>query len=682
MCGIFGFFNADKDTKNWNADFVMPELLFVNQLRGRDACGVFGAHRESPDHVDWCKMAASADAFLDWAEPHKRFFKPAEEFRFMVAHNRAATMGAADNINAAHPHAVGPITLVHNGTLSYYPRTEFESDSHYIAGLLADNKKGDFLEVERKINGAWALVWHDARDNSLNFVRNNARPLHFLSTDDKVLWFASEPKMAEFILDRKNKKVERTWELPTRLWLKMTADGRTQEINVPFISGSGKPERDISFEEYLATPECQRSFDTVAYGRQHNIRSWNDVKDNAEAFDHGRGPAARPLVQIGHNGVYGSHQYPRQPATFSSPPSSQPHLVVGNEPRIETGRGAGDESKRFLRLTSWRGFEIGNSIEFYPEVWAQGTKSEQISDFIAMTLRGPMAIWVEYGCGLDFVPGVKIHARVHQNELVGAKTWEEAYATLKRLNCVWSGSITSMNYDSQAKIINIFVKDAESQDWCNVQDIGWEPEAAEMAWKASYVPEDDDFPAESEVSAQEEKKSCTEKCKCGAGESQGMCFIPKDGRLSGCIFEPKNLQRRALRLVHKTGSGGGTDAAKQDVHSGGRTEGVQSGAQGFVQAKSVFVKTGHPHSVRCEQCRGFFPVWEKDVFSYHVSYHEPRKVHTGSGAGTTSEERVNVCEDCLDTFQRFYEDVATLTLMCKHGHTLQSTDGKPIRSFS
>lgn len=181
----------------------------MDTVRGGDATGVFVvAHDHGKDKpwADWRKQASGGHEFVLTHE-YKELFEPAKtmDYKFCVGHNRSATIGGA-NVDAAHPFQEGPITLVHNGTVNQGEVQEkraagkFFNDSHTICHMLS---KEDATTVVSKLDGAFALIWHDARDDSLNFVRNAARPLHFAkSKGTDTIYFASEAEML-YWLDRR-----------------------------------------------------------------------------------------------------------------------------------------------------------------------------------------------------------------------------------------------------------------------------------------------------------------------------------------------------------------------------------------------------------------------------------------------------------------------------------------------
>jgi hypothetical protein len=101
-----------------------------------------------------------------------------------------------------HPFEFDHITGAHNGTLDYQSQKRLEEaigekypvDSQTMIAAIAK------LGIEETISlceegatssdGAWALVWYDAMDNSLNFLRNKHRPMWYAFNEelDRIFW--------------------------------------------------------------------------------------------------------------------------------------------------------------------------------------------------------------------------------------------------------------------------------------------------------------------------------------------------------------------------------------------------------------------------------------------------------------------------------------------------------------
>ena len=217
MCGIVGFISG-AGKSGWPQDRVtfLRQGLVVDTLRGFDSTGVFTVDAgAATEPAYWEKDVLSGPDFVQ----HKDFQKMvsnASDLRAAIGHNRAATKGAVTSDNA-HPFQVGNITLVHNGTLSYLsglPLSPYKDkqlkgvdvDSEVIAHNLAHKPIEEWYE---DLVGAWALVWHDASDGSINMVRNAQRPLHIAKVEkEDTILIASEADMLSFVSRRARINIE------------------------------------------------------------------------------------------------------------------------------------------------------------------------------------------------------------------------------------------------------------------------------------------------------------------------------------------------------------------------------------------------------------------------------------------------------------------------------------------
>lgn len=175
-------------------------MLFADQLRGAHGTGIF---YNQGNKIKTLKAPVASSDFVNdkaYDNAEAEIFKHA---RFVVGHNRAATIGNLTHQNT-HPFRCGHITLVHNGTLtSHKELADTESDSMAICQSIA---KIGFKETVKKIKGAFALIWYDEKQKTLNFTRNYQRPLYIVETNE-LFCFVSEPKLAEWILDRNRQHV-------------------------------------------------------------------------------------------------------------------------------------------------------------------------------------------------------------------------------------------------------------------------------------------------------------------------------------------------------------------------------------------------------------------------------------------------------------------------------------------
>lgn len=195
MCGIVGILAKTKMGFYQTQVSVFKEMLYADQLRGKDGTGIF---YNNGSKICTLKAPSSSSRFLHDPLVVKAMESLSGDSLFAVGHNRSATIGEHNHENT-HPHRGKHITLIHNGTLrSHKELADVESDSLAICKSIADIGAEKTLE---KLNGAFALVWYNANNKTINICRNTERPLFLLETGNCYV-FASEPKMAEWIIER------------------------------------------------------------------------------------------------------------------------------------------------------------------------------------------------------------------------------------------------------------------------------------------------------------------------------------------------------------------------------------------------------------------------------------------------------------------------------------------------
>lgn len=194
---------------------LFEKMLYCDVFRGDHSTGVFSGFTVAGESfLKMEKAAVASDIFLrselwDAVRTHKvestitKGSFISHQPKFMVGHNRYATAGAINNRNA-HPFQHGKITLVHNGSLvdqSLLPDSNrFQVDSENVAWSI---DKIGIDETIQKLHGAFVLVWHNSEDQTLNFIRNDERPFHFVEANTGEWFGASEEDMIMWIMTRK-----------------------------------------------------------------------------------------------------------------------------------------------------------------------------------------------------------------------------------------------------------------------------------------------------------------------------------------------------------------------------------------------------------------------------------------------------------------------------------------------
>lgn len=304
MCGIV--FAGSNSMGMRDVEFF-EQLLYCDIIRGDHSTGVFSGFSHlaaDPLEIKIRKAAVPADVYLRredlWGQvkedrrpsPYNATASIVKQPKFLVGHNRYATMGEIVDANA-HPFQHGNITLVHNGTLdnqSLLPDSEkFKVDSENVC--YAIDKIG-IEETIKKLHGKFTLVWFDAKDQTLNFLRNKDRPFHFIETstgdwfgaseEDMIMWLSKRSKGptakrhfeaevgTQYVFDVSNGqfrfKEERKHELPV---FRYVYSGYQSRGGYPY----GDSDADDEWERYYSGNRGHSSQSSVGPLRQSPNRS-------------------------------------------------------------------------------------------------------------------------------------------------------------------------------------------------------------------------------------------------------------------------------------------------------------------------------------------------------------------------------------------------------------------------
>ncbi len=211
MCGLCGI-AGNLITTDQRA-FKM--LLFLSELRGEDATGVVKVSRPSPKDLKKKKplgfgalrQPVAASHFLRHDEDGRKesmLWGPKDAVAYM-GHTRSGTIGDRAKVTNAHPFNFQRVIGMHNGTISHKFKhaDEYETDSEALYRNINDYGIEEALNEAQSWTAAWALTYLDKEKYTLNFIRNDKRPLHFAVCDGKsaIAW-ASEDWMLKEIIKR------------------------------------------------------------------------------------------------------------------------------------------------------------------------------------------------------------------------------------------------------------------------------------------------------------------------------------------------------------------------------------------------------------------------------------------------------------------------------------------------
>jgi hypothetical protein len=192
MCGIVGV-AGDIGGKE---EGVFKRLLEIDTIRGPHSTGILGVDARGQSLV--VKKVGTPWELYEYKQCDEIFRK---RLTILLGHNRWATRGKVISANA-HPFEHDHIVGVHNGTLTQqsllinHEKFEVDSDNifHSISQVGVD-------ETVKNLAGAFTLAWYDSEQETMNFIRNNQRPLFIcMSENRKTIFWASESWMLEVTL--------------------------------------------------------------------------------------------------------------------------------------------------------------------------------------------------------------------------------------------------------------------------------------------------------------------------------------------------------------------------------------------------------------------------------------------------------------------------------------------------
>jgi hypothetical protein len=206
---------------------IFKDLFNISSLRGFEGAGVIVSQREvlkASPVIRTLKTTQIAGA-LAYSEKLAELLKP--RCNIIAGHARWPTKGGTE-LAAAHPHRFGHIIGVHNGTM-HKVAGEDVKDRSDSALLFESFEKIGVEETIKTSDGAYALVWVDEKEQTINFLRNGQRTLYFKnvgwSKNINTLVWASESEMMDFVFKR-NYRGNNTWDtyLPVDTWFKYPLD--------------------------------------------------------------------------------------------------------------------------------------------------------------------------------------------------------------------------------------------------------------------------------------------------------------------------------------------------------------------------------------------------------------------------------------------------------------------------
>lgn len=183
--------------------------MIFSSVRGIDSTGAASISRNIKDGKREMRISKEVGPFpylFDLKSFDKLFFGQNQVY---IGHNRSKTVGEVTRKNA-HPFMFENVVGAHNGTIDYANKNRleaggsFRTDSEAIFNHIEVHGIEDTIKQIDKTE-AYALTWYDLRDNTINFLRNEHRPLiiTFANKGETIFW-ASEYEILMAALWRNN----------------------------------------------------------------------------------------------------------------------------------------------------------------------------------------------------------------------------------------------------------------------------------------------------------------------------------------------------------------------------------------------------------------------------------------------------------------------------------------------
>lgn len=215
MCGLTGMIDTSRTGFMQKDLDLFKGLLYINSLRGTSSTGIFGVNDSK--QADIYKVLGTPYKLFEWGLGHEFLDRMIHKYWAVFGHGRFPTIGNTV-IGNAHPFEHRHITLMHNGTIKNHEKLneefnkKFLVDSELICWMISEI---GIRETVKKIDGAYALIYFDSKEDSVNIIRNYERPLWIgkNSFNDRAV-FGSEKHYIKWA-DEKGPFLSEIKEVPT-----------------------------------------------------------------------------------------------------------------------------------------------------------------------------------------------------------------------------------------------------------------------------------------------------------------------------------------------------------------------------------------------------------------------------------------------------------------------------------
>lgn len=257
MCGLGGMLGTniiDSDIR------IARNLLMLNVLRGEDSTGMFDIVPKQKKPVLWWKSEHHPLDFLKGTFNSNWLTRWDKTKPMCIAlHTRAATQGKVIKANA-HPFYHGNIVGMHNGTISkdFTNRKKFDTDSEALYYNISKLGLADALEDIRDADPAYALVFLDMEKRTVNFIRNNKRPLHYCWYLGSLFWSSDSKHLEVAIADNGYKNPPTIFQFEPYVHYSINLEDKTPTFTKTPIEKAKEPVKTYySNNSFYTIPEIE-----------------------------------------------------------------------------------------------------------------------------------------------------------------------------------------------------------------------------------------------------------------------------------------------------------------------------------------------------------------------------------------------------------------------------------------
>ncbi len=207
MCGITVALAGEKEKGLVGLSSFLKDATLATQLRGTDSTGIYQVN--SNLIMDFYKMPVSGSIFCDLPKANVLYNSGGSAYVTTI-HNRKATTGSVA-YTTAHPFMHHndadevDFGFVHNGTLDWWDRHKFASDSHQLAQNVFEKGTDAFTDIY----GAFACVYTSLSEQITTVISNGQRDLYYCKVKDKdIILMMSEAGSLSWLASRNQIEIE------------------------------------------------------------------------------------------------------------------------------------------------------------------------------------------------------------------------------------------------------------------------------------------------------------------------------------------------------------------------------------------------------------------------------------------------------------------------------------------